>query len=70
MINGIIARTGAISIDIEQTGLVYIAGSKESAEAALAEVKNIVKEFAIGEIVEGAIIKILDFGAIVDLGGG
>ncbi len=70
MINGIIARTGAISIDIEQAGLVYVAGSKESAEAAMAEVKNIVKEFEIGEIVEGAIIKMLDFGAIVDLGGG
>ncbi len=70
MINGIIARTGAITIDIEQTGLVYIAGSKESATAALEEVKNIVKEFKIGEIIEGPIIKILDFGAIVDLGGG
>ena len=70
MINGIVARTGAISINIEQTGLVYIAGSKESAAAALAEVKNIVKKFEIGEIIEGPIIKILDFGAIVDLGGG
>lgn len=70
MINGIIARTGAITIDIEQTGLVYIAGSKEAAEAALNEVKNIVKEFEVGEIVEGPIIKILDFGAIVDIGGG
>ena len=70
IINGILASTGAISIDIEQTGLVYIAGSKESAEAALAEVKNIVKKFEIGEIIEGSIIKILDFGAIVDLGGG
>ena len=70
MINGIIARTGAITIDIEQTGLVYIAGSKESAAAAFEEIKNIVKEFEIGEIVEGPIIKILDFGAIIDLGGG
>ena len=70
IINNIVARTGAISINIEQTGLVYIAGSKESAAAALAEVKNIVKKFEIGEIIEGPIIKILDFGAIVDLGGG
>lgn len=28
------------------------------------------KEFEIGEVVEGPIIKLLEFGAIVDLGGG
>ena len=28
------------------------------------------REFKVGEIVEGPIIKILEFGAIVDLGGG
>lgn len=70
MINGIIGRTGATTIDIEQTGIVYIAGSKEAAELAALEVKSIVKEFEIGEIIEGPVIKILDFGAIVDLGGG
>ena len=70
MIKSIITRTGATTIDIEQTGVVYIAGSKENAEAAAAEVKSIVREFEIGEMVEGPIIKILDFGAIVDLGGG
>ena len=69
MINGIIARTGAISIDIEQTGIVYVSGTKQAAEAAMEEVKSIIKEFEVGEIVEGPVIKLLDFGAIVDLGG-
>lgn len=70
VINGIIAKTGATTIDIEQTGLVYVAGSKDAAESAMNEVKSIVREFEIGEIIEGPVIKILDFGAIVDLGGG
>jgi polyribonucleotide nucleotidyltransferase len=71
MINGIIARTGVTSIDIEETGKVFVAASNpEAAEKAIAEIKSILKEFEIGELVEGPVIKILDFGAIVDLGGG
>ncbi len=69
IINGIIARTGA-TIDIDQGGIVYVGGSKEASEAAAGEIKSILKEFEIGEIIEGPVIKILDFGAIVDLGGG
>jgi len=71
MINGIIARTGVTSIDIEETGKVFVAASNpEAAEKAIAEIKSILKEFEVGELVEGPVIKILDFGAIVDLGGG
>ena len=70
-INGIIERTGALTIDIEQTGEVYIAGAtKEKAEAAYKEVEGIVKEYQIGDIVEGLIVKILEFGAIVEFGPG
>ena len=69
VINGIIERTGALTIDIEQTGEVYIAGAtKEKAEAAYQEVESIVKEYKIGDIVEGPIVKILEFGAIVQFG--
>ncbi|MBI5079250.1 polyribonucleotide nucleotidyltransferase [Candidatus Wolfebacteria bacterium] len=71
MINAIIARTGVITIDIEQTGKVFVAAAEaEKANAALAEIKAITREFLPGEIIEGEVIKILDFGAIVDLGGG
>lgn len=71
IINGIIAETGATTIDIEQTGLVFVAGpNKEKAEAAVNIIKSITKDFQIGEIVEGPIVRILEFGAIVDLGGG
>ena len=72
VINGIIAATGGeTSINIEQTGRVYVAGiDLEMVQKAYEMVKQIVKEFKVGEIIEGDIIKILDFGAIVDLGGG
>ena len=70
IINGIIARTG-VSIDIDDIGKVFIAAKDKSAlEAGVKEVSSILKEFQIGEIIEGNIIRILDFGAIVDLGGG
>ncbi|MBI5401331.1 polyribonucleotide nucleotidyltransferase [Candidatus Wolfebacteria bacterium] len=71
IINGIIAETGAGTIDIEQTGKVFVAASNHTkAEAAVNIIKSITKEFQINEIVEGPVIKILEFGAIVDLGGG
>ena len=71
VINGIIEATGALTIDIEEDGSVFItAPKKESALLAMKEIESIVREFKVGEIVEGEVIKVLDFGAIVDLGGG
>ena len=50
---------------------MYVGGvDRAMVEYALEAVKQIVREFRVGEIVEGPIVKILDFGAIVDLGGG
>jgi len=70
VINGIIARTG-VSIDIDDIGKVFIAAKDKSAlEAGVKEVSSILKEFQVGEIIEGNVVRILDFGAIVDLGGG
>ena len=71
MINGLIRKYGLTTIDIEEDGGVYIAATDPAkAEAAAAEVRGMTREYKIGEIVEGEVIKILDFGAIVDLGGG
>ncbi len=33
-------------------------------------VKSVTKEYKPGDVVKGPVIKVLDFGAIVDLGGG
>lgn len=71
VINGIIERTGALTIDIEQNGRVFIAGpNKEIAQAAYREVEAITKDYLVGDVVEGPIIKILEFGAIVEFSPG
>ncbi len=71
VINGIIDQTGCMAIDIDDDGLVFVSGKdKETTLAAYNAVAAIVKEYKVGEIVEGPIVKILEFGAIVDLGGG
>lgn len=70
-INGIIQKTGAMAIDINDDGLVFVAGADRAiAEAALKEVQAIVKEYAVGDIVEGKVVKLLEFGAIVEFDGG
>jgi polyribonucleotide nucleotidyltransferase len=71
MINGLIAKYELAGIDIEEDGGVYVSGvDLAKVEAAVAEILGMTKEWKVGEIVEGPIIKILEFGAIVDLGGG
>ncbi len=72
IIQGIVKMTGGETIiDVEQDGKIFIsAPNKDQAQMALDQIKAIVKEYKIGEIVEGEIIRILDFGAIVDLGAG
>lgn len=70
-INGIIADTGVITINIEDDGMVSIAAvGYEKAEAAKRIIESLLKEYEIGEVISGKIIKLLDFGAVVDLGGG
>jgi polyribonucleotide nucleotidyltransferase len=70
-INGMIKKFELVGIDIEEDGRVFIsANSPEKVENALREVSALTKEYKVGEIVEGSVIKLLDFGAIVDLGGG
>ena len=69
IINGIIAKTGATAIDIKQEGKVYVvAPSREIAELAMRQVEAIAHEYEIGDIVEGTVVKIMDFGAIVEFG--
>lgn len=66
-INEIIEKTGA-QIDIEDSGLVYItAEQSESAEEALTWIKNIVREVQRGEVFEGTVKRIMDFGAFVEV---
>lgn len=71
VIQGIIAKTGVGSIDIEDDGRVFVSGEDlDAVNLAVAEVKAIVKEFEVGEIVTGKVVKLFDFGALLDIGGG
>lgn len=68
IIQGIIQRTET-EISVEEDGTVYItAEKKENAEKALQEIKELMKEYTEGEIVNGKVVQIKDFGAIIDLG--
>lgn len=68
MINGIIAETG-VEIDINDDGTVFITSDKEEGMAkALALVKQVTHELKAGELLEGKVTRILDFGAMVEVG--
>ncbi len=67
IINGIIEKTGA-TVDIQETGLIYISSEeKEKAEKAIESIKEIVKEVEEGEVFEGKVKRILEFGAFVEV---
>ncbi len=67
VINEIIAETG-VTIDIEDDGLVIIT-SKDPVAAKKAEewIKNLTREVVAGEIFQGKVVKIMDFGAFVEI---
>lgn len=70
-INGMIAHFELAGIDVEEDGNVFVSAmDPEKARSAVKEIEALTHEWQVGDMVEGEIIKILDFGAIVDLGGG
>jgi len=69
VIREIVEKTGA-KIDISDDGTIKVASADgESIRAALKWIKGIVAEPEIGEIYEGKIVKIMDFGAFVNFFG-
>lgn len=66
-INQIIKETET-TIDIEEDGTVYVtAVDKDGADKAILMINNSTKSYSEGDIVEGKVSQIKDFGAIVDL---
>jgi len=66
-INEIIAKTGA-DIDIEQDGTVFItADTQAGLDEAQEWVRNLTRSIEVGEIFNGKVVKIMDFGAFVEL---
>jgi polyribonucleotide nucleotidyltransferase len=69
VIREIVEKTGA-KIDISDDGTVKIASSSGPAiNAALKWIKSIVSEPEIGEIYDGKVVKVVDFGAFVNFFG-
>ncbi len=66
-INKIIAETG-VEIDIQDSGLVMIAANDgESAKAAIEWIESLTAEAVVGKIYTGRVVKIMEFGAFVNI---
>ena len=68
MINGIKDRTKVDEITIEDDGTVFVTGKNGTAEAAAKEISDLTREYTVGERFEGAVTRMLDFGAFVKIG--
>ncbi len=67
VINGIIAETG-VKIDITDDGAVNVCGTdQDMIDRAIAIIKNIVTEVEPGMIYTGKVVRIMEFGAFVEL---
>ena len=67
VINEIIEKC-EVSIDIEDTGRVFVTAEKEeAAKKAIEWINNITREVVVGEIFQGKVKRILNFGAFVEI---
>jgi polyribonucleotide nucleotidyltransferase len=69
-INGIRERTKTDDITIEDDGTVFITGRNGAAEAAFKEIHDMTREIEIGERFEGPVVRLMDFGAFVQIAPG
>ncbi|MCD6528388.1 polyribonucleotide nucleotidyltransferase [bacterium] len=68
VIHEIIEKCNVLAIDIEETGKVYVTAEKEEfAKKAVEWIKNITKEVKVGEVFQGTVTRIVDFGAFVEI---
>lgn len=66
-INEIINKTGT-AIDIEQDGLIFVSSTdKKAVQTAIEWIKNLTREVKVGEVFQGKITRILDFGAFAEI---
>jgi polyribonucleotide nucleotidyltransferase len=69
-INGIKDTTGVDDITIEDDGSVFITGTGGTAQKAREMIEAIVKEYKPGEMYDGEVTRLMDFGAFVRIGPG
>jgi polyribonucleotide nucleotidyltransferase len=67
VIKGIQAETGA-KLEVDDTGVINISSAdQKSAEKALALIREITQEVEIGTVYDGTVVKLMDFGAFVEI---
>jgi polyribonucleotide nucleotidyltransferase len=67
MINSIIDATG-VAIDIEQDGSVFITSvNAQGMDEAVRRIEMLTKEAKVGEIYIGTVVRLMDFGAFVEM---
>ncbi len=69
-INGIRDVSEVDDITIEDDGSIFITGKNGAAQMAKAMIEALVKEYKPGEIYEGEVTRLMDFGAFVRVGPG
>ena len=68
VINEIVAETGA-QIDIDDDGTVFVTSEKEEGmKKALAMIKEVTRELKSGDLLEGKVTRLFEFGAMVEIG--
>ena len=67
VIRGIQSETGT-NVAVDDSGLVKVAAfSKEEGDAAIKMIEELIREPEVGAIYEGKVVKIMDFGAFVQI---
>jgi polyribonucleotide nucleotidyltransferase len=67
VVRGIVEKTG-VKIDIEDDGTILIASADaEAAKQAMDMIGKITEEVEVGKIYKGKVVKIMDFGAFVEI---
>lgn len=67
-IKHITAVSGAEQVNVDDFGVVTIVGKNGSADAALEKIKELTREYKAGEMFQGKVTRIMDFGAFVEIG--
>lgn len=65
-INKITSETGAM-VDIDDSGLITVAGANEAIDKAVEWIKSLVEEPEVGKVYDGTVVTIKDFGAFVNI---
>lgn len=68
-VNEIREKTGT-EIQIEDSGMIFITGKGEGPLLAKKMIEDLVREYSVGDMVQGEIVKFTDFGLFISLGGG